>query len=161
MSNRNLSDRGRFDAKWTPEPNTGCWLWLASLNHAGYGQNCLRGVKTRMAHRHAWMLYRGPIPSGMVLDHICRVRSCVNPDHLRVVTHAQNNIENSLSGGALNKQKTHCLHGHLYDEANTLYYRYNGGTQRHCRACDRIQHKRRYVPRSIRAAVLHPQGETE
>jgi len=104
---QNYTLRERFDAKWTPEPNTGCWLWSAALQGDGYGvfHDALRVKK---AHRAGWELYKGPIPDGMVLDHVCRVRSCVNPDHLRVVTLEQNLTENSISPTAVNAMKTKC-----------------------------------------------------
>lgn len=106
-----VSVRERFDARWTPEPNTGCWLWTGGLMNRGYGKLCF-GDGTRLAHRVSWELHRGPIPEGLVLDHVCRVRSCVNPDHLRLVTIAQNVLENSVSESALHAKQTHCLKGH-------------------------------------------------
>lgn len=102
-----LSVRERFDEKWMPEPNTGCWLWLAQTSQSGYGQMNVGGESKR-AHRVAWELYCGPIPPGMVIDHICRQTLCVNPDHLRVVTPRVNALENSASRAALNAQKERC-----------------------------------------------------
>lgn len=101
------STRERFDAGFIPEPNTGCWLWMMAVNPDGYGRFGKDG-RTKNAHRAAWELYRGPIPTGMQIDHICRVRSCVNPDHLRLVSIATNVTENSLSPTAINKQKETC-----------------------------------------------------
>lgn len=106
--------RERFDAKWTPEPNTGCWLWIDAipLKQNGYGRINVFRKGPQRAHRIAWELYRGPIPRGLVVDHICRVRSCVNPDHLRVVTRRQNALENTTSSAAERARQTHCKHGH-------------------------------------------------
>lgn len=129
------STRERFDAKWVPEANTGCWLWTASLNWAGYGQLREREggkPKIRAAHRVAWTLYRGPIPEGMFIDHLCRVRSCVNPDHLRVVTPYQNSMENSLGWGARAAKRTHCAQGHPFDRVRKFKGRRNG---RRCSVC--------------------------
>lgn len=131
--------RERFDEKWIPEPNTGCWLWMAG-GTTGHGYGAIRASdkrRTLRAHRVAWELYRGPIPEGLVIDHLCRVRSCVNPDHLRVVTMAVNATENSDSQSAKNKIKTHCPSGHEYSAGNT--YQKNKETCRVCRACKRLR----------------------
>ena len=135
--------RAYFDERWIPEPNTGCWLWTNCTNQYGYGLGRLHGRQT-VAHRIAWELYRGPIPFRMQIDHMCRVRSCVNPDHLRLVTLAQNVTENSLSGSAVNKAKTHCIHGHPFAGDN-LWVEKNGA--RHCRICRRVS-QRKLVPRN-------------
>lgn len=67
------------------EPNSGCWLWAGADNGVGYGK--FRG---KYAHRISYEMNRGPIPNGMHLDHLCRVRCCVNPSHLEPVTNAEN-----------------------------------------------------------------------
>ena len=96
------------DPRIEPEPNTGCWLWMSAVTPRGYGVATIGTAHTGRAHRLVWTRLRGPIPCGMVLDHICRVRLCVNPDHLRVVTPAQNVTENSLSPTALRARRTQC-----------------------------------------------------
>jgi hypothetical protein len=112
-----------------------CWLWTAFINPKGYGQFYLG--RPMHAHRAAWMLFVGPIPDGMVPDHLCRVRHCVKaipdeygPAHLEVVT----GLENALRGtvGWVGRWKTHCPQGHPYDEANT--YR-SPRNRRICRTC--------------------------
>lgn len=109
----------------------GCWLWTGPTSN-GYGKE-----GQQWAHRIAYTLARGPIATGMQIDHLCRVRPCVNPDHLQVVTQA----ENLRRGKA---QITSCPQGHPYDEANT--YRNDMG-HRLCRACHRERagaaHRRR------------------
>ncbi len=70
--------------KIMPEPNSGCWFWLGALSR-GYGS-----LKNARAHRVAYEMTIGPIPEGLVIDHLCRVTSCVNPDHLEAVTQAEN-----------------------------------------------------------------------
>jgi hypothetical protein len=141
------SVRERFDAKWTPEPNTGCWLWIASGDRDGYGR-----FDHGAAHRWAWMLYRGPIPEGMVLDHMCRVRSCVNPDHLRVVTPRINALENSHAHAAVNAAKTHCIHGHPLSGDN-LWIAPRGergeATKRFCWICEIARRRRLEVKRGV------------
>jgi hypothetical protein len=67
----------RFEAKYIPEPNSGCWLWTAALNPAGYGKigrGSRRDGGPDLAHRVSWRLYRGEIPQGLTLDHLCRMR---------------------------------------------------------------------------------------
>ncbi len=78
--------RERFFALVSPEPNTGCWLWAGSINGKGYG----RTGSGRMAHVVSVLLHGREIPEGYEVDHKCRVRCCVNPDHLDVVTHIVN-----------------------------------------------------------------------
>ena len=72
------------------EEGSGCWLWLGHLNpKTGYGKKMWHGT-TYLAHRWMYEQRVGPIPEGMVIDHLCRIRHCVNPDHLEVVTHEEN-----------------------------------------------------------------------
>ncbi len=85
----------RFEEKYEPEPNSGCWLWIASLDGKGYGQfpkGKEFGRGNVRAHRAAYEIYRGPIPKGMELDHLCRVKTCVNPAHLEPVPHQVNMV---------------------------------------------------------------------
>jgi hypothetical protein len=81
----------RFYRYVSPEPNSGCWLWTGFVSHSGYGQLGVGSMKdsTRriaVAHRVAHELFKGPIADGLEVDHLCRVRSCVNPEHLEAVT---------------------------------------------------------------------------
>lgn len=108
-----------------------CWLWTASLDTHGYG-HVSYGGKLRLAHRLLYELLKGPIPDGCVLDHICRTRHCVNPDHLRPMSAAQNNSrELAVSFWS---QKTHCPKGHEYTPENTYIEVYGA---RRCRQCQR------------------------
>jgi hypothetical protein len=94
-----------------------CWLWTASIDGDGYGWFRLYGRLER-SHRIAYELLIGPIPDGLQLDHLCRNRGCVNPDHLEPVPL----IENVMRGEgpmAVNARKTHCIHGHEFTDANT------------------------------------------
>lgn len=115
-----------------------CWLWTGNLSSQGYGRapSGQRG-KHLFAHRVMYEAHVGRIPQGMELDHLCRVRACVNPDHLEPVTHAEN-VRRGQSGQKW-REKTHCPSGHPYDEANTKWYQ----GRRYCRAC-RLIDSRRY-----------------
>ena len=129
---------GSEDRFWAKVDKTGeCWLWIGSCNHKGYGVFRVAGRLVK-AHRFAYELLVGPIPDGLTLDHLCRVRRCVNPAHLESVT----NYENILRGdsfSARNAVKTHCPHGHPYDDANT-YVSPSG--RRSCRECSRGKDRR-------------------
>lgn len=108
---------------------TPCWIWLFNTDRDGYGKTQRNGVTMR-AHRFMFEREFGAIPDGLVLDHLCRITSCVNPEHLEPVT----NEENILRGNgraALNARKTHCDHGHPL--AGDNLYIYDG--RRKCRTC--------------------------
>lgn len=117
----------RFWAK--VEKTDHCWLWHGAVSsYTGYGSIGHNG-KTCVAHRMAYLLVKGAIPDGLELDHLCRNRLCVNPDHLEPVTHLEN-----MRRGAL-ATRTHCIHGHEYTPENT-YLAPAGG--RRCRQCARL-----------------------
>lgn len=109
-----------------------CWLWTAGKFVSGYGRIKVAG-KTWRAHRLAYEVFVGPIPEGLVLDHLCRVKHCVRPDHLDPVTDRVNILRGD-GWAARNARKTFCGRGHLLDEENT-YITSRGG--RHCRSCVR------------------------
>lgn len=105
-----------------------CWEWTGPIDRDGYGR-ALRNL----AHREMVLAFGRDIPTGMQVDHLCRNRRCVNPDHLEVVT-PQENSRRSLSPWGINARKTHCKRGHLFDQANTLWTK---SGKRSCRACTR------------------------
>jgi hypothetical protein len=89
----------RFEAKYIPEPNSGCWLWTAAVCSGGYG--CIGETKTRKilsAHRVSWELHCSPIPEGLDVLHKCDVRPCVNPQHLFLGTD-QDNVNDKIAKG--------------------------------------------------------------
>lgn len=110
-----------------------CWLWRASLDRDGYGRFALAHSTIVRAHRYAYELLVGPIPEGLTIDHLCRVRHCVNPAHLEPVTGRENTLRGDTTA-ALNAAKETCPQGHPFDAANT-YLPARGG--RECRACRR------------------------
>lgn len=112
----------------------GCWIWLRSTDGCGYGLVKIDG-RTRRAHRVLFEQLRRPIPSGLQLDHLCRNRRCVNPDHLDLVTQRINTLRGEAPAAA-NARMTACRRGHEFDEANTHYETDKGGrVHRRCRAC--------------------------
>jgi hypothetical protein len=96
--------RRRFESKFIPEPFSGCWLWITGLFSTGYGQFYYIGEKNSHAHRVAWTLYRGEIPKGLQVLHLCDTRCCVNPDHLFLGTHTENMRDMVAKGRSLNQQ---------------------------------------------------------
>jgi hypothetical protein len=140
--------RERLMAQVSPEPMSGCWLWIGPVNVGGYGK-IGKGGASRLAHRVSYELLRGPIPEGMEMDHLCRVRCCVNPDHLEPVTH-QENGRRGISGKTVAARMaalTHCKNGHEFTAENTRTSTHpDGGVRRNCRAC-RVQIVARYRKR--------------
>lgn len=145
MSTDTRTDLERFNASWISDPDTGCWNWQGTISPKGYGTLTLRCRHTRAA-RLAFTLFRGEIPTGRVIDHLCRNRACVNPGHLRIATIKENNTApGSESFAATNKNKTHCSRGHEYTAENTIIR----PTGRDCRKCKGL----RETWRSRRAAA--------
>lgn len=117
-----------------------CWLWTAAISSStGYGS-----FRATTAHRWIWIDLHGPLPhSAIHVDHLCRVRACVNPSHLEAVTSAENQRRGLVNQ---HKGKTHCKHGHEFTPENT--YLCQGG--RHCRTC--LNRRNRESDRRRRAA---------
>lgn len=140
--------RERFWTKVRVGDGDECWLWVAARCREGYGRFNADDAQlpSTLAHRIAYTWLVGPIPADMTLDHLCRNTSCVNPDHLEVVTAS----ENSRRAIPWNTGKTHCIHGHPFDQVNT-YVAVDG--RRSCRACRAaVQRRRVRVVNTGRAA---------
>ena len=117
----------RCEAMISREPMSGCWIWIGSRFPGGYGRvNVNASRKGHGAHRVLYELLVGPIPEGLELDHLCRVRECVNPKHLQPVLHRVN-----VWRGARMHRQTHCKRGHAMTEDNHYY----SGRSHCCRAC--------------------------
>src|SRR4051812_42846587 len=132
--------RNRLLSKAVINWDTGCWEWVASRDRHGYGRITVDG-KRALSHRVSFELVEGLIPEGLQLDHLCRVRHCINPGHLEPVTNRENQLRSPAHFIALNARKTHCDNGHEYTAENTRY-RNNGW--RECRKCWADQAKRHY-----------------
>ncbi len=128
---------------------SGCWEWTASRFRTGYAQFRFNGTMVR-AHRLAYIAIHGEPEEGLDLDHLCRVRHCVNPAHLEPVTRSENNRRGLNDPGALHRDKTHCPQGHPYDKANTYVRIRDGRPRRQCIACMR---ERTRVWRARKAAA--------
>lgn len=121
---------------------TGCWLWTGTKTKDGYGSINFRRKSSR-AHRISHLLFKGEIPPGLTIDHLCRVRSCVNPKHLEAVTLQVNCSRGDFKTNSHHAKKTHCPSGHPYDEANTLRVLLpTGKFGRKCRACLRFRQRK-------------------
>lgn len=149
----------RFAKFCLPIPESGCIVWLGACTkgHTGkwhrkeYGKFKLPGGKhgkNVSAHRFAYEAMFGPIPSGMELDHLCRVTLCVNPTHLEVVSRYENN-RRSMSPSALNMQKVQCQRGHLLAGENL----YVNGNRRTCKLCRAVS-KRRFHAKNREKCLL-------
>ena len=115
-----------------PVTESGCWIWLGSVTEKGYGRVCFGG-KYRKAHRLFYESTFGEIRKGLVIDHICRVRCCVNPHHMQPVSNEEN-VSRGYSFSALKSRQTHCKYGHVLDGDN-IYRPKSRPTRRLCRAC--------------------------
>jgi|SRR5579863_5247114 len=144
MTTDTLKAAKRLMHRVTFDPS-GCWLSGHSRTSWGYVQ-FMADHKHTTAHRFAYELFNGPIPEGMQVDHLCRVRHCVNPAHLEAVSKKEN-ILRGESYCAQAARKTHCPKGHPYSEENTHVW----NNKRFCRECSRAS-SRRYQAKLTAAA---------
>lgn len=137
----------RFQEKYTVDPETGCWLWKACIAPNGYG--LFHDGKLMGAHRFSYMFHIGNIPTDFDLDHLCRVRRCVNPNHLEAVPHSEN-VRRGLSPSIIvranaerQKARTHCPKGHEYTAEN-IYVQISkrDGNYRVCKTCRKASYEK-------------------
>lgn len=121
-----------------------CWLWAGCVSSGGYGR-----VGRKVAHRLAYEELRGPVPHGLYLDHLCRVRNCVNPDHLEPVTHRENTLR-GINQVAIGYRRETCFRGHQYKK---LKPGRNGYPKRICYTCENLM-------RNVRRALVRSRQRT-
>ncbi len=122
-----------------PDLTQACWLWAGAKSVDGYGQKHANGA-TVSVHTESYKAHVGPIPDGLEIDHLCRVRACYNPAHLETVTHAENmrraNLVRTYERGDV------CVHGHQKDGVRSDAGS-RGGSRRYCKTCERTRARRR------------------
>lgn len=131
----------RFMDKVSPEPNTGCWLWLGARGSNGYGTFKIGGVQTT-AHRASLILHGVSVPPKQMACHRCDNPPCVNPDHLFAASQSENMMDARRKGRITdyNSAKTKCIRGHEFSGANLISH-HSGG--RGCRECKRANDRKR------------------
>lgn len=147
MSYREIKQNriARFHGKIRKDSNTGCWLWTGAQTGNGYGQASYEG-KVTTAHRAYWLCAKGPLPENVDLDHRCRNRLCVNPDHLEPVTRSTNLRRGFESRG--------CVNGHVFSlNAFSVVRRKSGRIERRCKICHRARNKKAKAAKKQKAAV--------
>lgn len=125
-----------------------CWLWISGLQKDGYGRFQVDLIR-KHAHVVSYEWINGAVPEGTEIDHLCRSRNCIRPDHLEAVTHKVNCLRGT-SRNAESARKTHCNHGHEFTATNTYIYK----DQRYCRTC-RIRINRNRGNNKCMKPVLH------
>lgn len=132
------------------EEDGDCWIWHGSRTADGYGIFYFN-ARSVMAHRWSYENFYGSIPEGLQIDHLCRVRSCVRPEHLEAVTSRENRRRRLVL-------ITHCPHGHEYTEENTYISPNNG---RVCRVCNRERTSRYQKQRRLKAKALREERKAQ
>jgi hypothetical protein len=138
---RGWSDVDRFEAQIVPSEDGDCWLWIGAVSASGYGNFKAAGRQTS-PHRWSYEYHIAEIPAGLTLDHLCRVKVCVNPYHLEPVSRGENTRRAQI--------KTHCWRGHELSPENRYLIPSTGKTA--CRPCATIR-QAQYVERKRQKAA--------
>ncbi len=148
-----MAEKNTFEtllAKIEQVTESGCWIFMGHCNRDGYARVRFKGKQIK-AHRLFYENFIGPIPSGLVLDHICRVRCCVRPDHLEPVTNRTNTLR-GIGVTAQNYRKTHCKNGHLFDLVIPNPVRM-AAVQRVCSFCRIANEKKKVMRRTMKRRI--------
>ena len=141
----------RLESRYSPDPNTGCWLWIGTVLKSGkleYGVLVYKGKKVP-AHRLSYETFVDKIPDGKMVLHKCDTPACINPDHLSIGNHKDNMLD-AMSKGRKYKLKTHCVNGHELIESNVRTVKYKNTFNRKCRECELIRDRIRQPQRTAR-----------
>lgn len=136
------------------DPCTGCWGWTGPVTNKGYAQLTWKRknlARESGAHRISYVAHVGEIPTGLVIDHLCRNPLCVNREHLEPVQQIENAWASAQTLAVKNGTKTHCPQGHLYDAGNTYWYGPDS-RWRQCRKCLSAHARRSYLKRKALSA---------
>lgn len=117
-----------------------CWIWIGAVDKHGYG-SILEEKKVKKSHRVSYEMFYGKIPNHLVIDHMCKIKRCINPRHLRAITRGENTLTGS-GVSAINKRKTHCIRGHELSGENIFLYKRAGHINRQCRLCRKLTLKK-------------------
>lgn len=116
---------------------SGCWIWTGYTHSSGYGRMPWNG-RQQNAHRAIYEMFHGPVDKDKEVDHLCRVRCCVNPNHMEPVPHRINSLR-GMGVAAFNAVKTSCVNGHPFSDENTYVSKYK--YRRNCKECHKVQER--------------------
>ena len=129
MTNKQL--KNYIEERITIDKN-GCWIWKNKPHKFGYSYGSINKKSWRI-HRLSYIVFKAKIPKNKVIDHLCRVRNCVNPEHLEAVSQK----ENLNRGNSKGKRKT-CKNGHKFTKESTYFYKKGRYNCKYCRICRNI-----------------------
>jgi hypothetical protein len=135
-------------AKMRVDP-LGCWAWTGTKTAAGYGQMRVAG-RREYVHRISYQLHKGAIPDGLAIDHLCRNRACINPEHLEAV-HPKTNAMRGRAPGILAYWANRCFKGHEFTPKNTIT---TPSGHRRCRTCENASQRKYRLARKQRLAQI-------